>query len=370
MTRTDDQDGRLKWTSCVFRKTVANIDLDAIRENYAVATAIAPQSKSMPVIKANAYGHGMVRVAEALQDIAPAFAVATLDEAIELRCAGITRPLLVLEGVNSADAISTAVEMELSLVVHCEEQLSQVSQLPKTTPLWVKVDTGMHRLGFSPDQLRSVLDRLGEDRDDVVICTHLSCADDVSSGATQRQLDRFAACTAGIDLPTSICNSAGILAWPQSHADWNRPGYMLYGASPMLTDVESASGLRAAMTFQSEIIAIAEVPAGESVGYGARWTASRPTRVGTVAVGYGDGYPRHAPNGTPTLVDGAIAPLIGAVSMDMLTIDLSAHESAVIGDAVELWGPGIAINDVAGRAGTIAYELMTGVSSRVPRLYQ
>lgn len=354
----------------VFRKTVAKIDLDAIRENYAIAAAIAPQSKTMPVIKANAYGHGMVRVAEALQDVAPAFAVATLDEAVELRYAGISRPLLVLEGVNSADGLAQAVEMSLSLVVHCEQQLLQVAELPKSTPLWVKVDSGMHRLGFAPDQLQRVLDRLGKDREDIVICTHLACADDVSSGATQTQLDRFAACTAHLDLPTSISNSAGILAWPQSHADWNRPGYMLYGASPMLTDVESASGLRAAMTFQAEIIAIAEVPAGESVGYGARWTASQATRVGTVAVGYGDGYPRHAPNGTPTRVNGEIAPLIGTVSMDMLTIDLSAHESAVVGDAVELWGPGVSVNDVAERCRTIGYELMTAVSARVPRLYQ
>lgn len=356
----------------MYRKTVAQINLDAIRDNYSLAARLAPQSQSIAVIKADAYGHGMVRVAEALQGIAPALAVATLDEAIELRYADISSQLLVLEGVNTANGLAQAAEMELSLVVHCEDQLRQIenSHVPNTMPLWIKVDTGMHRLGFAPDQLKPVLERLGDDRDNLVVCTHLACADDLSSDATQKQLDVFEACMAGIDLPTSISNSAGILCWPASHSDWNRPGYMLYGASPLSTDVESASGLRAAMTLQSEIIAISEVPAGDSVGYGAGWTAAQATIVGTVAIGYADGYPRHAPNGTPTLVNGRIAPLIGTVSMDMLTIDLSAHESVAEGDTVELWGPGVAVNEVAERAGTIGYELMAGVSGRVPRVYQ
>ena len=354
----------------MYRKTVARIDLDAIRQNYTLATTLAPQSKSIAVIKANAYGHGLVRVAEALRDIAPSFAVATIDEALELRSAGEALPILVLEGVNDAEGLQLAAASELSLVVHSEEQVRQIAESTLNLPLWLKVDTGMHRLGFAPQQLQSVLERLRGKSENLTVCTHLACADDLSSDATQKQLDTFRACVADIDLPVSISNSAGILAWPASHADWNRPGYMLYGASPMTTEVESAKALRPAMMLQSEIIAISTVQTGESVGYGARWTASQPTIVGTVAAGYGDGYPRHAPNGTPTRVNGQIAPLVGTVSMDMLTIDLTAHETAAVGDTVELWGQSIAINDVAKRSTTIGYELMTGVTARVPRLYQ
>ena len=354
------------------RKTVALVDLDAIRANYALASALAPASKSIAVIKADAYGHGMLRVAEALQSAVPAFAVAFIDEALELRAAGVSQPVLVLEGANTVAACEVAAANDLSLVVHNTEQVSQLlmARLPGDLPLWLKVDTGMHRLGFAPDDLTTTLDRLSNGgRDVAVVCTHLACADTLASDVTQKQLDTFKACVSGIDLPISISNSAAILAWPESHADWNRPGYMLYGSSPLTTDVESANGLRPAMTLRSEIIAIAEVPAGESVGYGARWTASRTSVIGTVAVGYADGYPRHAPNGTPTLVNGQIAPLVGTVSMDMLSIDLTDHENIAIGDAVELWGQGVAVNDIATRCGTIGYELLTGVTARVPRVY-
>jgi len=324
------------------RKTEALINLDAIRNNYSLASALAPQSKHIAVIKADAYGHGMLRVAEALQDVVPAFAVAILEEALELRAAGISQPILVLEGVNDVQGCEAAAANELSLVVHSQEQVSQL-------------------LGTS---------RLRAGGHDVsVICTHLACADDLKSDATQQQLDTFKACVAGIDLPTSISNSAGILAWPASHADWNRPGYMLYGSSPMITDVESANALQPAMTLRSELIAIREVPAGESVGYGARWTAERPSIIGTVAAGYADGYPRHAPNGTPTMVNGQIAPLVGTVSMDMLSIDLTDHDTVAIGDTVELWGKDVSVNEVATHCDTIGYELLTGITPRVPRTY-
>ena len=354
------------------RKTVAVVDLDAIRENYSLACKLAPDSKNIAVIKANAYGHGMLRVAEALQSVVPAFAVAIIDEALELRAAGISQPILVLEGVNDIAACEAAAENMLSLLVHNQEQVSQLLQanLSGNVPLWLKVDTGMHRLGLAPNDLDPALERLRSAGHDVsVICTHLACADELASDATQQQLDAFKACVSGIDLPTSISNSAGILAWPASHADWNRPGYMLYGNSPMTTDVESASGLRPAMSFRSEIIAINEVSAGESVGYGARWTAERPSVIGTVAAGYADGYPRHAPNGTPTMVNNQIAPLVGTVSMDMLSIDLTDHDNAAIGDTVELWGQDVPVNEIGTRCGTIGYELLTGVTARVPREY-
>jgi len=356
----------------VYRKTEALIDLEAIRANYALACGLAPDSKSIAVIKADAYGHGMLRVAEALQEVAPAFAVAFLDEALELRKAGISTPLVVLEGVNSTDAIETAVANSLSLVVHSEEQVSLMKQARLSAPVsvWLKVDTGMHRLGLPPAQLATVLERLRDCACDIsVICTHLASADDTTSDVTRQQLEIFEACASSLGLPLSIANSAGILAWPESHADWNRPGYMLYGDSPMATDIETARGLRPAMTFRSEIIAIREIAVGEAVGYGGRWTATRPSKIGTVACGYADGYPRHAPNGTPTLVNGHIAPLVGTVSMDMITIDLTEHENVVVGDSVELWGTGLPVNTIASAAGTIGYELLTGVTSRVPRKY-
>jgi len=356
----------------VHRKTVAFIDLKAIRDNYSLACRLAPGSRNIAVIKADAYGHGMLRVAEALQADVPAFAVAILDEALQLRAAGISQPILVLEGVSDVEACETAAANELSLLVHNQEQVSQIikTSLSGKVPLWLKVDTGMHRIGFAPDDLKPALERLRAGGHDVsVICTHLACADELASDATQKQLDRFKLCVAGIDLPTSISNSAGILAWPASHADWNRPGYMLYGNSPMTTAVESATGLQPAMTFRSEIIAIRELPAGESVGYGARWTAQRPSVIGTVAAGYADGYPRHAANGTPTMVNDQIAPLAGTVSMDMLSIDLTGHDNVAIGDTVELWGRHVSVNEVASRCGTIGYELLTGITARVPREY-
>lgn len=356
----------------MYRKTVALVDLDAICDNYSLACRLAPESKCIAVIKANAYGHGILRVAQALQNVVPAFAVANIDEALVLRVAGISKPILVLEGANDVKSCEVAATKLLSLVVHNQEQVSQLlaAKLPASVPLWLKVDTGMHRIGFAPDDLQRALKKLRAGGHDVsVVCTHLACADDLASGMTEQQLDTFKACVADLDFPTSIANSAGILAWPASHADWNRAGYMLYGNSPMTTDLELASSLQPAMTLRSEIIAIRDVPAGESVGYGARWTAQRPSVIGTVAAGYADGYPRQAPDGTPTIVKQRIAPLVGTVSMDMLSIDLTEHENTAVGDTVELWGKVVAVNEVASRCGTIGYELLTGVTTRVPRTY-
>ncbi len=355
-----------------FRKTEALIDLDAIRQNYALACALAPQSKNIAVIKADAYGHGMRNVAEALQDVVPALAVAIIDEALELREAGITVPLLVLEGANSVAACEAAAANNLSLLVHSHEQVSILLQadLSAHVTIWLKVDTGMHRLGVSPDELKSALDKLQSGGQELaVLCTHLACADDLANDATSEQIEKFRACTAGLGLPLSIANSAGILGWPESYANWNRPGYMLYGNSPMVSDIETAKGLKPAMTLRSEIIAIREVSPGESVGYGGRWTATRPSTIATVAVGYADGYPRHAPNGTPTQVNGKLAPLVGAVSMDMISIDLTDHDNVTAGDSVELWGVAIPVGEVAAMSGTIGYELLTGVTARVPRRY-
>ena len=350
------------------RKTAAHIDLGAIRANYAYACTLVPEGKILPVIKADAYGHGLVPVAKSLQDEAPAFAVATVEEAVELRDAGIGIDLLVLEGATTRAATERAGSYGLVLMVHAE---SQVDMLPNSgASAWVKVDTGMHRLGIDPAMLGDVVGRLQAGGVDVrAICTHLACADELDNNVTREQLTTFRECTAGFGLPMSIANSAGILAWPESHADWNRPGIMLYGASPFVTDVEATRDLRPAMTFASEIIAIRNLADGESVGYGRCWTADRPSVIATIAAGYADGYPRHAQNGTPILVGDYVAPLVGAVSMDMITVDLTDHPGASIGDPVELWGRRVLVNDVAAHAGTIGYQLLSGVTPRVPRIY-
>jgi alanine racemase len=215
------------------------------------------------------------------------------------------------------------------------------------------------------------VERLGDCASDVeVVCTHLACADDADNDFTSMQLDVFRSAATALGLPVSIANSAGILAWPDSHADWNRPGYMLYGNSPMRKRIDAAKDLTPAMTLRSELIAIREIGAGESVGYGGRWAASRPSRIGTVAIGYADGYPRHAPDGTPTFVDGCIAPLVGTVSMDMITIDLTGIDQAEVGAGVELWGSNVSVDDVASMSNTIGYELLTHVSARVPRIFR
>jgi len=356
------------------RKCAALVDLDAIRANYALACRLAPESRTIAVIKADAYGHGAVDVAHALRGAAPAFAVAIIDEALELREAGISEPLLVMEGVNSISALECAAEQQLAVVVHNDKQLEELerARLPAPISVWPKVDTGMHRLGLAPDSLADTVSRLRASdncENPIVVCTHLASADVPGNAFTQHQLETFDACVADMDVLQSISNSGGILACPASHRDWNRPGYMLYGITPFAEDVVSAGELLPAMMLRSEIIAIREVAASESVGYGGRWTASSTTTIATVAIGYADGYPRHAPDGTPTIVNGCVAPLAGAVSMDLITIDVTGIEGVRLGDAVTLWGESLSVNTIADAAGTIGYELLTGVTTRVPRIY-
>jgi alanine racemase len=350
------------------RKTAAFIDQKAIRSNYVLSMSLAPLAKAVAVIKADAYGHGLLPVAEALKDLAPMFGVATIDEALELREAGISNAILVLEGVTTGDACEVATAHDLVLMVHTLEQVEMMTAASKSA--WVKVDTGMHRLGIKATDLADVLQRLQTGGVSVeAVCTHLACAEELDNALTPKQIAAFAHCTAECSLPLSIANSAAIIGWPESRADWIRPGLMVYGVSPFASDVESVRTLRPAMTFASEIIAIREIPAGDSVGYGAQWTADRPSLIATIAAGYADGYPRHAPNGTPVFVRGKVMPLVGTVSMDMITIDVTGLSGLAIGDPVELWGRNIAVDEVARRAGTISYELLAGVTSRVPRTY-
>ena len=356
------------------RPSKAIIDLAALQANLDFAAGLSPNAKNVAVIKANAYGHGMVEAALALQFRTEALAVATIDEALILRAAGVEGPLLVLQGASTVADVEEAAANSLWLMLHEPGQLELLQKAGGSDPVtvWLKIDTGMHRLGFSPGQAVTALESLTTLARVVqppVLCTHLACADMLQSPVTQQQLSTFSAFAQGKGLPRSIANSAGIMHWPDSHAAWNRPGIMLYGCDPTGGFGDDQPGLTPVMTVVSEILAIRDLSAGESVGYGHRWTAQTPSRIGTISLGYGDGYPRHAPSGTPVLVNGRRVPLAGTVSMDMITVDLTGHEDVRVGDPVEAWGKNLPVNEVAKYAGTIGYELLAGMTSRLPRVF-
>ena len=359
------------------RPTSAIIDLKALRENFYLAQQLAPNSKSMPMVKANAYGHGMIEVANALADSAPAFGAACIEEALALRKANIKQPILLLEGPHSADEIGIAEKHGFWLMLENHNQLQAILSAHLSNPIsvWLKLDTGMHRLGFKPEDLQHIYKQLSDSAnvaDDIVLATHFACADDLESDFTDRQLQCFNSAIDTLDFPapTSLANSAVILGWPSIEDNWQRPGYMLYGASPFSKPQKNADQLQQVMHFQSAVISIRNISAGESVGYTANWTAQRNSIIATVAVGYGDGYPRHAPNGTPVLIDGVRCPLVGRVSMDMITVDITDLNTDIkIGTDVTLWGPALSVTEVAMHCGTIGYELLTRMPARVPRIY-
>jgi alanine racemase len=357
------------------RPTSATVRLDAIVNNYRLAGRCAPASQNIAVIKANAYGHGLVKVAKALQSEVPAFAVAFFDEAVQLRDAGIRKPILVLQGATRAADIAEAAVKDFWLLLNHEQQIDWVLSSGSVVPVktWLKVETGMHRLGFLPETLDQACEDLlssSKVRKGLVLCTQLACADDPDDPMTRQQVSTIRSCAGKHDLDLSIANSAGILCWPETHAKWNRPGYMLYGNSPTGSIDSDAFGLSPAMTMKSEIVAIKDLVPGDGTGYGLNWLADRPSKIGTVAIGYGDGYPRHAPSGTPVLVNGQRVPLAGRVSMDLISVDLTNLEKVEIGDPVELWGLGLSVNEVAATAGTIGYEILAGLTGRVPLVYQ
>ena len=356
------------------RPTSAIVRLNAIVENFNIVCRLAPDSQNVAVIKANAYGHGAVEVARALHDKAPAFAVAFFEEAVQLRDAGITKPILILQGTLGNEDVAEAAARDFWLLLHRQQQIDQVLSSKTTRPVrvWLKVETGMYRLGMNLEVAQSACEALVSShtiQPDLVLCTQLACADDLASPVTKQQVSKLNSFAEKHKLPLSIANSAAIMAWPESHADWNRPGYMLYGNSPFAGSERSNEGLIPAMILSSEIIAIRDVAPGVGVGYGLDWVAKRQSRIGIIAIGYGDGYPRHAPGGTPVLVNGARVPLVGRVSMDMIAVDLTDLPAAVIGDSVELWGQNLSVNEVAASAGTIGYELLAGLTGRLPRIY-
>lgn len=326
----------------------------------------------MAVIKANAYGHGIETAAVALAD-ADGFAVARLEEALLLRGAGVRHRILILEGALTAEQLAVAATERLDVMVHTFEQLRMLEQRRggETIRVWLKIDTGMNRLGFRPEEVGDALARLGRIagvEPEPTLVTHLASSDDVESPQTREQLDAFSSATRGLPGECSIANSAGIIAWPASRVGWVRPGLMLYGVSPFARGCGADLGLRAVMTFESGVISVRCVRAGETVGYGGTWRAARDSRIAVVAAGYGDGYPRAAPSGTPVLVNGLHAPLAGRVSMDMIAVDATDLPRVSEGDPVELWGASLPVEDIARCAGTIPYELTCRVTARVPRV--
>ncbi len=343
------------------RPSRALIDLDALRHNYRLAKQ-AHGGRAFAVIKANAYGHGAVQCAMALRNEADGFAVAIVDEALTLRAAGITRPILVLEGVFETSDLSLAAEHDMWIVVHHAEQIRMLESAVISRPLmvWLKINSGMNRVGFNADQSMAAWQRL-KDCDNVreiALITHLARADEPDSNATPAQLRCFDSATASLPGLRSISNSAGILDWPASYRDWARPGIMLYGADPLAGRFDRLSPV---MTLQSTVFAVRDIPVGAPLGYGARFHAECPTRVGLVAIGYADGYPRSLADGAPVVVDGVTTRLIGRISMDMLTVDLTGLPQAGLGSTVELWGKRLPVGRIAEAANTIAHELLCNV---------
>jgi len=356
------------------RVTRAVINLTALKHNLSIVKQAAPLQKIMVVVKADAYGHGVARIAKSLSEELSndqAFAVASIDEAIMLRSIGITHSIVVLEGFNSSSDLDFLIQHNLTVVIH---HISQVILLElnlekiKNIKVWLKIDTGMHRLGFSPDSVKKMYQRLlntGVDTD-IGLMTHLANADDQQDKKSEQQIDTFNSLVSGNPAETSLANSAAILGWPAAHGHWVRPGIMLYGVSPFSTQDDSAKyNLKPVMTLSAAIIAINKVSEGETIGYGGKWRCPEDMPVGVVSIGYGDGYPRHAPSGTPVLVNGKRAALIGRVSMDMIMIDLRENPDAKVGDAITLWGEGLSVEEIATAADTIGYDLLCGVTKRV-----
>jgi alanine racemase len=349
------------------RDARAVIDLTALRHNLQVARDAAPAAKVLAVVKGNGYGHGLLPTAQALT-AADGLAVSCLSEALPLREAGIAKPIVLLEGLFDARELELIEQHRLDLVVHSLWQVEALERAGLRRPpnIWLKVDSGMHRLGLPARALRDAYRRLRDlGAGNLRLMTHLACADDRSSDYTRHQLAEFSRACEGLVGERSIANSAGLLAWPDTRADWVRPGIMLYGASPFADDLPQRPSLRPVMTLSSRIIAIQTFRRGERIGYAGAYTCPEDMPIGVVAMGYADGYPRHAPTGTPALVNGQRTQLVGRVSMDMLCVDLRGVGSAQVHDSVTLWGEGLPVEEVAQASGTISYELLCKLTGRV-----
>ncbi len=348
------------------RPIQAHINLDALQHNLHRARRLS-SSRIMAVIKADAYGHGLLRSAEALSD-AEGFALLDLTDAVSLREAGFKQTILLLEGFFAAEELPRMAEYEIASVIHSPHQIDMLDAYPRRAALdvWLKINTGMNRLGFAPHELQAAMEKLKAHPAvrDITLMTHFSHADEATGIAAQ--LEKFNQMTAAYRLPRSLANSAALLRYPASHADWVRPGIMLYGASPFPETSAQQLGLQSVMSLHSKIIAVRELNKGESISYGGLFSAAHPMRVGVVACGYADGYPRHAPSGTPILVAGQRTRILGRITMDMLCVDLTALPAVEVGGRVTLWGAGLPVEEVAHAAGTISYDLLCAITKRVP----
>lgn len=349
--------------------TYAVLNLQALAHNLAKVREYAKGAQVMAVIKANGYGHGLQRVAKALED-ADAFAVARVDEAMRLREAGIAKRIVVLEGFTCVEELQQILDDQVDFVIHSFAQLEMLENHTdtQTASVWLKLDTGMNRLGFTVTEFDEVYQRLDKCQcvsGPIQLMTHLANADIRTDQKTVNQLALFDTTVSSYSGERSIANSAGVLAWQQTHADWVRPGIMLYGVSPFTDNDGSVFGLQSVMSLHSSLLAVKPVNTNETIGYGGQWLCKKPTLLGVIAAGYGDGYPRQVAAGTPVLVNNIRVPIIGRVSMDMMTVDLQDCPNAKVGDPVILWGSGLPVEEIAGYADTIPYTLLCGITQRV-----
>lgn len=358
------------------RECWLTLDAEALLHNVAVLREHMPESKLLAMVKADAYGHGVAHIAALLAGHVDGLGVACMSEALALRAQGVKGNITVMQGVFSVEELAAARAEYLTIVIHSVEQLPLLESADEALPVavWLKINTGMNRLGFRPAQALLAWRRLnscsGVHR--LGLATHFACADEPVLAMTDQQLGRFRAlqqtlaADRGAPVAGSLANSAGVLAWPEAADEWMRPGIALYGSSPFADRSAADFGLRPVMTLRARVISVFTVPAGERVGYGASWCAERDTRIAVVSIGYGDGYPRHAPTGTPVLIGGRRFELVGRVSMDMITVKVD--EAAVsVGDEAVLWGEGLPVDEVACAAATISYELFCRLTSRVHR---
>lgn len=348
------------------REVVARIRLDALRHNLRVVRRHCARSRVIAMVKANAYGHGLLPVARALGD-ADALGVAVIDEAVALRDGGVAKPVVILEGVFSAAELRTAAEHGFSVVVHHREQLELLRHTPVSRPLdvWLKLETGMHRLGLVATVAEAAIPDLKSRSHSLGVMTHFACADEPSNPMTKAQLDALVAFARKHHLPASAANSGAIVATPAAHLDSVRPGIMLYGGTPLAGKAAFEFDLQPVMTLSARVIAVNDVPRGEGVGYGVTWHAPRDSRIAVVGAGYGDGYPRHAMPGAPVRIGSQLVPMVGRVSMDMITVDVTAHPEIRVGDEAVLWGEELSADVIARHASTISYELFCRLTSRV-----
>lgn len=344
------------------------IDLNALQHNLTRARELAPRCRVMAAVKADAYGHGLVRVATALAG-ADAFGVACMEEAEELRTAGIQHMVVLLEGPYHPEELTQAHALGLEMVIHhaCQLEILEQSRISSPVNVWLKIDSGMHRLGFPPGEVHDAMRRLRNCKavGEIRFMTHFAAAGDRDNPMTRDQLQVFNTACAGYQGVRSMANSAAVIAHPDTHGDWIRPGLMLYGVSPMDDGTAVDHDLKPVMSLVSELISVKSLKQGDTVGYGAEWHCPEDMTMGIVATGYGDGFPRHAKSGTPIVVNGKETMLIGNTSMDMLAVDLRRIPNAMVGDTVELWGPHLPVERIAKHAGTIPYEILCAVHKRL-----